>query len=243
MPASCLPGQNHKAQIRTNSARRLPHFSSKNRSHHRGSDHSNHSEHQQPALGHVRPHSAARRHGPVLHLQASIRSDQALRHGRQARLRRHHALRPQGRQGRHVLLPVARDGHLGPGGHGQRCGHGHGPRGGRSGLALLALGRGLLRHGNHLRRSRARADLSHEGRAGPRARRSRLLHHARHGREVASACGLLLDRNHHCAGLHRQHGAVQLHRARHADRLQRAGRRLGRRVRGARGPRLLRRKS
>ena len=148
--ASCLPGQNYKAKIRTHSCRRLPLFSSKNRSHHRGSDHSNRSEHQQPALGHVRPHSAARRHGPLLHLQASIRSDQALCHGRQARLRRHHAFRPQGRQGRHVLVPVARDGHFGPGGHGQPRRRGYGHRHGRSGRHLLDVASRILRHGDDL---------------------------------------------------------------------------------------------
>ena len=194
-------------------------------------------------LGRLLPDSVALRHGHLLHHQAALRSGAQVRPCGPLPSGRSVALRQACRQVGHELLSGACHGRCGPGGHGQRCGHGHGPRGGRSGLALLALGRGLLRHGNHLRRSRARADLSHEGRAGPRARRSRLLHHARHGREVASACGLLLDRNHHCAGLHRQHGAVQLHRARHADRLQRAGRRLGRRVRGARGPRLLRRKS
>lgn len=47
---------------------------------------------------------------------------------------------------------------------------------GGPGAHLLDVDRGLLRHGHHLRRSRARPDLQDHGRSRPCHRRPRLLH-------------------------------------------------------------------
>ena len=208
MSASCLPGQNHKAQIRTNSARRLPHFSSKNRSHHRGSDHSNHSEHQQPALGHVRPHSAARRHGPVLHHSSfdSFRCKQASSwppgtsfggitlFGRQVPTR-------TGMSSFQSLATAI----CGPGGHGQPRRRGHRHRHGRSGRASSGCG---SPPSSAWRPSSPKPSLPRLYRTPRRSRPPDSAARPTTSRSGSSAarrvrCGLLLGRDHHRARLRR----------------------------------------